>query len=188
MKASTKRFSSILLAILMFIGSLFIYSSLILPAYSDIKSLRTEVASRLELVNKNEISIQQVQKLLSEYQDIAKIQETTSLILPPEQNVPQAVNQINGLSKISNLAIELLSVQQLAVKPSTQAGLVRGLGTLRFNFRLAGSYEGFKAFLQALETNINLMDLVTLKIESSTKPAKGGFSFTMVVDTYYQAE
>ena len=188
MKASTKRFSSILLAILIFIASLFIYSSLIRPAYSEIKSLRAEIASRLKLINKNEVFVQQVKKLLTEYQDVAKVQETTSLILPLEQNTPQTVNQINGLSEFNKLTIEFLSVQQLAIKPSDQPGLVKGLGVLRYNLRLTGTYENFKLFLQAAETNVNLMDLVSLKIEQATKSAQDNLSYTITMDTYYQAE
>lgn len=188
MKASAKRFSSILVAILFFIASLFIYSSLIQPAYSDIKNLRTEVANRLDFISKNETFIQQVKNLLNEYQNVAKIQETTSLILPLNQNIPQGVNQINGLSKINNLTTELLSVQQLAIKPSKQPNLVKGLGSLRFTFRLTGPYENFKPFLQAMETNINLMDLVSLKIEPPEKAGRDIFSYTLIVDTYYQSD
>jgi Tfp pilus assembly protein PilO len=188
MKASSKRFLSIITAISMFVVSLFIYSSLIRPLYSEIKELRTEIVSRLELIDKNEASIQQVKKLLEEYQDIAEIQKTTSLILPLEQNVPQGVNQISSLSMFNNLMIESLSVQQLAIKPSSQPGLIRGLGILRFNFGLIGVYENFKAFFQALETNITLMDLVTLKVGPAPKATEGELLYTLTVDTYYQSE
>lgn len=188
MKASAKRFLSILLAILMFVASLFVYSTLIRPVYSEIKSLRAEIAGRLEFISENETSIQQVEKLLTEYQDIAKVQETTSLILPLEQNASQGVNQISGLAGFNNLIVEFLSIQQLAIKPSIQPGLVKGLGILRYNFRLTGTYEGFKSFLQAVETNISLMDLANLKIEPATKSTKGNLSYTVNMDTYYQAE
>ncbi|NCO15499.1 MAG: hypothetical protein GW899_01980, partial [Parcubacteria group bacterium] len=76
----------------------------------------------------------------------------------------------------------------LAIKPSDQPGLVKGLGILRYNFRLTGTYDGLKSFLQAVETNISLMDLVSLKIEPATKSAKGNLSYTVNMDTYYQAE
>jgi len=189
MKASTKRIFSILISILMLIGSLFVYASLISPTYSQIKDLRAEVASRLDFIAKNETYIQQVQKVLSEYQDITKTTETTSLILPLEQDVASGVNQIAGLSTNNKLTIELLGVQQLSIKPSNQSNLIKGLGTLRFNFRLMGSYENFKSFLRALETNITLMDLMNLKIESAPKPKSGvtNFYYTMTVHTYYQA-
>lgn len=188
MKASSKRFLSIIVAILVFIASLFIYSSLIRSVYSDIKNLRAEVVSRLELINKNQASVKQVNQLLNEYQDISKIQETISSVLPLEQNMPQSVNQISGLAKFNNLAINFLSAQQLAIKPSTQPGLVNGLGVLRLNFGLTGTYENFKTFIQGLDTNITLLDLVTLKTESKATSKNGELSYTMTVDTYYQVK
>ncbi|MEK7168255.1 MAG: hypothetical protein AAB698_00810 [Patescibacteria group bacterium] len=189
MKASNKRILSILTAILMIIASLFVYSSLIRPAYSEIKNLRAEVAGRLDLINRNKASVEQVQKLLSEYQSISQAKEMTSLVLSSEQNISQAVNQVVGLADLNGLSIELLAVQQLAIKPSNQPNLVKGVGILRFNLRLAGSYENFKSFIGNLETNVNLMDLANLKIESGAKTKAGdSFSYTMIVDSYYQAK
>ncbi len=171
----------------MIVASIFVYSSLIRPAYSEIKNLRSEVAGRLELVDKHKTSIDQVKKILGEYQGAVQIQDTVSTILPTEQNLPSAVHQINRLASVNELQIDLLSAQQLAIKPSTQSSLVKGIGTLRFNLRVAGSYEKFKSFLQNLETNINLMDLASLKIEPQTKGANK-FNYTLVIDAYYQSE
>lgn len=190
MKSSIKRMTSILTAIFMIIASLFVYSSLIRPVYSEIKNLKAEVGSRLDIINKNKSSISQVQKLLSEYQETVKIQEITLSILPLEYNLSSAVNQIVGLANLNNLSIQSLAVQQLAIKPLTQSNLVKGIGTLRFNIRLSGSYENFKMFLGNLETNVNLMDLVSLKIEQSReiRTDNKSFSFAIIIDTYYQAE
>lgn len=192
MKVSTKRVFSILIAIFMFIASLFIYSSLIKSIYAEIKNKRTEIVGRLELINKYETSIKQIQKILSEYQNISQFAETISSILPPEQNVSQSVNQISGLAKINNLIINFLSVQQLAITPSSKPDLIRGRGVLRLNFALTGSYENFRKFVQTMETNISLMDLVSLKIEPKTetglKSVKDNFSYAMAVDTYYQSK
>jgi len=192
MKVSTKRVFSILIAIFMFIASLFIYSSLIKSIYAEIKNKRTEIVGRLELINKYETSIKQIQKILSEYQNISQFAETISSILPPEQNVSQSVNQISGLAKINNLIINFLSVQQLAITPSSKPDLIRGRGVLRLNFALTGSYENFRKFVQTMETNISLMDLISLKIEpkieTGLKSVKDNFSYAMAVDTYYQSK
>ncbi len=187
MRASSKRFVSILLAIVMFIASLFIYSTLILPAYSEVTNLRAEVVARTRLIAEEEASIGQVQKLLSEYKDVAVIQDTISLILPISQNIALGVSQISGLSKINSLILDSLSTQELAIKPSTQPTLIKGMGTLRFSLHLIGSYENFKAFLKNLETNITLIDLVSLKIESGSRVGGNIFSYSIIADTYYQS-
>ncbi len=190
MKASSKRILSILIAILILVASLFVYSSFIKPAYSEIKDLRSEVASRLNLIAENESSLEQIQKLLGEYQNVAQLKETISLIFPTEQDLPQVVNQITSLANINKLTIDQLAAGQLAIKPSTHSTSIKGKGTLRFSFHLNGSYENFKSFLQNLETNMSLMDLVNLKIEPSakTKAGENNFSYNMTIDRYYQSE
>ena len=112
------------------------------------------------------------------------------MILPTEQDVPQAVNQINELARANNLKMEVLAVQQLAIKPSSQPTVSKGVGTLRFNLRLSGSYEGLKGFLQNVENNINLMDIISFKV-SPVKEGRVGsnfYSFTATIDRYYQSE
>ena len=190
MKASTKRISSISISILIFVVLLVFYTYLIQPAYSDIKEKRAEVAGKLVLINEYETALVRINNLLGQYDSFSQIQDTVSLILPPNQNVPRAVSQFTGLASINRLAIENLGVQQLAIKPSLRPSLVKGLGTLRLTGRLNGDYESFKAFLGNLETNIGLTDLVSLKIEplAKGKIAENKFAYMMVVDMYYQAE
>ncbi|MBN2197890.1 type 4a pilus biogenesis protein PilO [Candidatus Wolfebacteria bacterium] len=189
MRSSGKRIFSILVSILMLIGALFIYATFMKPAYSQIKNLRTEVSSRLDFINKHENYIQEVKKVLNEYQNITEITQTTSLILPINRDIALGLNQINGIAFLNNLSIELLGVQEMAISPSSQLSFIKGVGNLRFNLRLVGSYENFKSFIQAIETNITLIDLVSLKID----PILGGgaaknFNYTIILNTYYQTE
>ena len=190
MKSSTKRFVSILLSLLILIASIFVYSTLIRPAYSEIEKLRAQAGGKTQLLEQQQSSTKQIQSLLSQYQDVLKVEDTISSILPLSPSVASGINQITGLSKINNLAIDLLSIEETAIKPSEQSSLVRGVGALKFNFHLIGSYENFKAFLQNLETNITLMDLTNLKMEPAvrTKTGENRFSYTLNVNTYYQAE
>lgn len=189
MKPSSKRILSLGLVIIMFLASLFVYSSLIRPVYSEIKTQRAEIASRLETINKQQSSIAEVQKILADYQNVSQLQETISLIVPLDQNTPYGVYQLASLAGLNALETNSLSVQQLAITPSSQPGLVKGIGNLRFNLQLTGSYESFKNFIQALETNLSLMDVSAIKMEPpATKSAKGNFLYTITVNSYYQAK
>ncbi|MEE8131878.1 MAG: type 4a pilus biogenesis protein PilO [Candidatus Paceibacterota bacterium] len=186
MKASTKRLISIAVSIFLFIVALIVYTSFIKPAYGDIGEKRSELAAQQEVKEQLELAVEQVQKLLAEYQDIGLLQETISSILPTEQIVPQAIAQVTGLAENNFLSIQSLTLRQLAIKPSIDSKLIKGLGTLRFDIRLAGNYESLKTFLKQLESNIRLMDLVDLKIESVGVPGQNIFLYTIMVDTYYQ--
>jgi hypothetical protein len=190
MKPSAKRIISILFSIFILIASLIVFSYLVKPAYNDMKDERAEIAARLKLIEEYESSLARVQKLLSEYQNAVKFQEMIGLMLPAKQNLPQAVNQVIGLANVNKLAVDILSVQRLAIRPSPRPELAKGVGTLRINARLVGDYENFRGFIENLETNVNLMDLASLKMEPWTRLKTGEvkFGYTMNIDTYYQTD
>lgn len=190
MKISTKRSLSILTSVVLFIATLFVFSSFIEPSYQDILGKRSEVNSRLNLLNDYNISLAHVQQLASQYKNVAQFQQTISTILPTAPDVSQAVNQISSLANINRLAIGSISVELLPLRPPVDTTISNSIGTLRLNVRLTGDYQGFKSFLQNLETNINLMDLNSLKVDAfSSRPGAvtNQFTYTMSIDTYYQS-
>ncbi len=189
MRASTKRTLSILVSIVLLVGAVFIYSSMIGPAYSEIKSLRSEAASRLDIINENQVYVSQVQNLLNEYQDASQLQAAISMLLPDEQNLAQALNQISGLTGISGLSPDKISVDQLAVRPSLGSSIVKSIGTLRFEVETSGNYSSFKSFLQKLETNMGIFDVVGIKVEPLGRSTSVGvLNYTIIVDSYYQTQ
>jgi len=188
MRASSKRLISILIAGLMFIAAIFVYGNLISPAYSEIANLRSELSTRSKAAEEQRVAIAQVQNLLKEYQNISSIETTIGAMLPLSPDPGASLNQIAGLAGASNLRLESLSVSRMANRPSQKQGLVKGVGVLRLSFQLSGSYSNFKAFLKAMETNVYLMDLVSLDMESQGLRAGNNVSFSMDADAYYQAQ
>ena len=187
MRASSKRTLSILAALVLLVAAVFIYSSLIKPAYSEIKSLRAQAASRIDVIEENQSYITKVQNLLNEYQNASQLQAAISVLLPDEQNLAQALNQISGIISISNLSPDRISVNQLAIRPSLGSSIVKSIGTLRFEVRTLGSYQNFKSFLEKLETNMGIFDVVSVKVEPPSRGAgAGAFNYAAVIDSYYQ--
>jgi Tfp pilus assembly protein PilO len=186
MRASSKRTFSILVALLLLGGAIFIYSSLIKPAYADIKELRSQAASRLNLIEENQSYIVKVQNLLNEYQNAAQLQNTISILLPDEKNLSQALSQISGLASISGLFLQKASVSQLAIRPSLGSSIVKNIGTLRFETEASGSYDSFKSFLEKLETNMGIFDIESVKVSLPARASSNAFNYSIVIDSYYQ--
>jgi len=174
----------------MFIAAIFVYGSFISPAYSDINNLRAELSARSQTVNEQQSAISQVQNLLKEYQNISSVETTIGTMLPLSEDTAASLNQIIGLATVNNLKLESVSVSRMANRPSNEQGLVKGVGVLRFSFLLNGSYANFKSFLRAMETNVSLMDLINLQIESSlgSRINGGNISFSVDADAYYQTK
>lgn len=186
MKSSAKRALSLLISIAFFVAALVIYALLVRPAYSDIVKLRGAWTSKQKTFSDQEIVISKVNDLMKRYQGAANLQKIVPLSLPASENLSSVFAQLYYLARLSNAGIEVFGVQPLAIKPVKEKSLIKGLGTLRINLRLVGSYESLKAFLRGVETNLRVMDLNSLKVEAMVAAAPGLFVSNVVINTYYQ--
>lgn len=185
MKGSTKRAFSILLASVFFIAAVGVYAYLIKPSYQEVSRKRGELYTKTTQLGDYKTTISQMQKLLAAYDDLSQAQQSISLMLPLETSIPQAVYQISGLASMSGLNLQSASIKELAMTPS--AGLLKGMGTLRFNVKLSGTYESMKQFLQNLGANIRIFNVNNIKVEKLGN-VPNVFSFNFELDAYYQSQ
>lgn len=171
MKASTKRSLSLIGSALLLISAITLYTNAIKPAYQNIQQLRASLIAKTNLFNEQKEIISRVKDLLNQYQSAAKLQETISLALPPDEAVASLFQQIFAISQASGISIQSFGLTAEAIKSN-------GLGTLKLNLGLKGSYESVKAFLQAIETNIRVMDVSQLTMQKDLH--------TVSLTTYYQ--
>lgn len=184
MKVSSKRIIIIMLTASFLAGSVVVYKFLTKPAYEEVLNLRGEISSLGETFDSYKSFKEQADNLLSQYQDLANIESQFSLILPSKPNISYAIEQINGLAKLSGMELQSINAKLLAIKPSSQK-MAKGLGTLRLELRLAGGYDGFKLFLKSAENNIMISEPISFRIEKQARPE---LLYTMTIDAYYQAE
>lgn len=189
MKASTKRALSLILSAGLLVAALVIYAVLIRPEYQSMLKLRGELVSKVNLFEKQQNVMTNMQNLIAQYRGAEKLSDSLSLALPEEENISSIMYQINALSQLSGLTAQSVGISYLSVKPSAGKSFSRqGLGALRLDFRLIGNYAGLKKFLPALETNIRVMDVKALKLESASKTDSDLFTYLLTVDTYYQTK
>ena len=185
MKSSTKRMLSILLAILFLIGAVFIYSYLIKPAYNEVLNLRTKKSTLSQTFNTYDSLNKKFKNLFAEYQNLGELNNKLSMTLPSRFDTAYVSGQISGLAEQNELILQTLNIKQLAIKPA-EIKFAKGLGVLKVDAKLSGSYDNFKAFLNGIETNIMISDIADFKIESQPDAQK--LIFTVSINTYYQAE
>lgn len=188
MKPTAKRAFSLLFSAILLIAALVVYALLIKPEYNEIVKLRAQLKGQKDLFLEKQQAIAKVESLIKQYQGAGRLQDTISMSLPGREDLASVFNQLQALAVFNGLAIEVFNVQPLPVKPAKKGSLVKGLGSLRLSLRLAGPYQSFRGFLQGLETNIRVMDVVNLKLEPAGTPQQNILVYNLVVDTYYQAD
>jgi len=189
MRASTKRALSLILSAGLLVAALVIYGTFIRPEYQSILGLRGELASKSNLFEKQQAVMANMQNLIVQYRSAERLGDSLSLALPVKENVSSIVSQFNAIAQFSGLTIQSVGIAYLPIKSSLgKSFLNQGLGAFRLDLRLTGNYSGLKKFLSALETNIQIMDVRALKLESAGKTESDIFTYLLTMDTYYQTK
>lgn len=187
MNRSAQRAFSLLISAALIVGSLIAYGLFIKPAYSEATTLRGTLFAKQALFEEKSVAVQAVESLIKQYQGVGSLQNTISLSLPLTEDAASVFNQVQALAGTAGLSLQVFNVQAMPLKSAEGKSIIRPLGTLRPSFKLIGSYEAFKQFIAGFETNIRVMDVVSIKVE----PAGQGASvlmYTVVADTYYQSK
>ena len=189
MNTSTKRALSLLLSAVFLIAALAIFGTFVRPAYDEIQRLRGQLQAQSELVGEQGTAALQVERLLKEYQGSARLGDSLSLALPKDEAMSSLMGQVNALAQLSGLPLQSAAISSMPIRPALGSlSFVRGFGVLRLELRAFGSYAGLKNFLQKLETNVRVMDLVELKIDQAGRTNQDLFVYNLTVDTYYQTK
>ena len=179
---------SILLSAGLFIGALVIYGNFIKPVYSEIKTLQAEKQEKSSQRDEYQNIAGHTNALISSYQNYAEIQKSISLSFPDNPEIPQIINQINGLAIQSGAVIKSINSRELAIDPSkSKASFAGGKGTVRLNVRISGSYEAFKSFIQKIENNIRVFSVNNVAIEKASN-IPNNFNFNLELDAFYQVK
>lgn len=192
MKQSTKRLISFAIALAFIFAALFVFSSLIRPAYTEAQRVKSELLSRQTLLENQKAAVEQVKALIDSYRGEGTFVEAASFVLPNSKQEAEAVHQITQLASINALTLQTLAVSSPSVQNlgrngiSQDAGLAKPVGNLNIQMRVAGTYDSFKTFLENIETNIRIMDVRNMAVSPVGKSNQDFYVFDLTVVAYYQ--
>lgn len=196
MKPSTKRLVSFTAAFLMVIGALFVFFSLVQPAYRESQELKGQILSKEITLQNEQNAASQVQKLLEQYRGDQSPQIAVSSALPPVNDQAQIIHQLQSLATTHRLGVQSIAVSQPGAKPLGQASartaasaasLVKPVGVVTAQIRVTGPYANFKTFLASIETNIRVTDVSALVITPVGQQNQDFYNFDLTLSTYYQS-
>ncbi|MDP3953744.1 MAG: type 4a pilus biogenesis protein PilO [bacterium] len=185
MKPAAQRLVGILTGMALIIASLVVYSSLLMPKYREVQNLRGERFALTGLLAEEQESVDAVQRLIRQYSSISDLRDSLAVTLPSQEETASIVNQFQGIASSNGILMDSLSIRPLAIAPRVNDLVVEPLGILRVNMKLVGDYGSLKAYLSALETNVRIMDVKSIRVENAGRNS-GPYDYQVEVDTYYQ--
>ena len=198
MKSSAKRAISLLVSAFLLVGALIVYAAWVRPAYDTVTALRGSLIAQQNFFDEKKKAVDKVGTLIMQYKGAGSLEDMISLSLPQSEEVSSVFNQLQAIAGTNGMTVEVFNVQPLSMRSGSDEiaaakgkskdaiPLVRSVGTLRLSLRLTGPYAAFKEFVRGLETNIRVMDVVSMKVEPVGAKGADMFAYTLVADTYYQ--
>ncbi|MDO8504320.1 MAG: hypothetical protein Q7S36_00505 [Candidatus Liptonbacteria bacterium] len=194
MKPSTQRLVSLSVALAMIFAALIIYFSLTAPAYNVADGIHAEVLARQQFVDGQKDAVEQVQKLIADFNGKGGLRNAVSMALPLKFNQSEILNEIQGLASLNKLTLTSFSVAAPVAQNlgnakgelTSSTAIVRPIGNINFQFRLAGAYEDFKNFIGNMETNIRVYEVKSISIDPQAKVSQNFYGFDVSATTYFQ--
>jgi Tfp pilus assembly protein PilO len=195
MKESTKRNLSLILIIVFFIVAFVVFFNYTWPALLKV----LDANDKLKVVKQNYAkqlqSLQMAKQIIDQYKNLTNVNQTISLTLPKSEEIYNVITQLNKISQNSGLLLQSISLQRSAPTSQTTSttkteSLINKPQTITLTLNLVGTYEAFKTWLEAIETNIRLMDITNINfsgVMSSEKSTTANiFNYRVTLNTYYQ--
>jgi len=180
MRTSTKRILSILLSSIFFIAFIVVVTSLVKPEFEQVMENRGEFYSKKKVFEDQQEAVGKVEQLIQETKSFNQLKQTVSLAVPLEKQIPNILNQLNAISRTSNVSIiSFKSNLQAFEEGSSQ--LARRLGIIRIELAVSGDYGNLKNFLRFLESNVRVFNVKSFIISQGIRQ-----QFLVQVETYYQ--
>lgn len=170
------------------VGAVVVYGNFIRPALGEAEEKRSLVVSKEDVLEMHKGAVEQVQSIISQFQNLGQVRQTVGLAIPDDPSVTEALNQFYAIARNEGVDIQKFSVSE-GLGAANEGLLVSRLGVLTIEAAVRGTYEGVKGFLEGVETNIRIANVKEIFLN----PLKDGFSSTeplftldFSVEVYYQ--
>lgn len=179
----------IIVLLIAFIAILFLLDW---PTYNQNALLRGRVKMFKQALEEKKELVVKVNQLKEIYESHKDELKKVYYVLPFEKDIPNLIVQFEALASENGLILEEIEFAQIKTEAKSSK---KGEGTeekkekdykeLGVSLGLNGTYESFKGFLEALELNVRLMDIKSIKF-SFQKEETSIFSFSVDLEVYYQ--
>jgi len=195
MKETIKRNISLALIILFFISAFIVFFNYTWPSLFKVLDVNNELNAVKKEYAKQSQSLEMAKQIINQYKNLANVSQMLSLTLPKSEEIYNVITQLNKISQNSGLLLQNISIQPSSQTSSTTStnkieSLMSKPQIVTITLNLVGTYESFKTWLEAIETNIRLMDITNINFsgminqEKSTNP--NIFNYSVTLNFYYQ--
>ncbi|HOX21400.1 MAG TPA: type 4a pilus biogenesis protein PilO [Candidatus Paceibacterota bacterium] len=193
MKYTAKRNISLTLSLVVLILALVVIFVWTWPAFKEVGDLNKKINEEKSQYDTQYQAVQIAKSIIDQYKSLISVSQTISLSIPRGAEIQNLLAQLETITTQSGLSLQSINFENVGVStPSSKKSaqnIVQSYKTLRLTLGLTGNYESLKTWLNAVESDIRLMDIVNIAFAGSTTDSQknsGLFNFRVILNVYYQ--
>jgi Tfp pilus assembly protein PilO len=193
MKYTARRNISLALSFVFLVLTLIVIFVWAWPAFKEVGDLNKKINEEKSQYDTQYKAVQIAKSIIDQYKSLISVSQTISLSIPRGAEIQNLLAQLDNITMQSGLSLQSINFENVGVltSPSKQSAsnIVQGYKTLRLTLGLMGNYESLKTWLNAVESDIRLMDIVNIAfagLTSDSQKNSGLFNFKVVLNVYYQ--
>lgn len=202
-KSNLPALLSLVAIVVLAAGGYFLYTQ-----FLDYQALSSNVDSLKSQIDAIEQKISSLKTLENQYQEASTQAEEIPAVLPETSDIPNLLVQLENIAyQKTGMAMDQISLTMVgeggeiaavnaAELTPEEIALIEGTiesqdyKTLNFSANLSGTYQNFKNYLKAIETNQRVIDITSISFDATPSvTATGGptdvFNYTVNYKTYY---
>ncbi len=162
------------------------------PAFKTVGELNKKISQEKSQYDTQYKAVQIAKTIINQYKSLISVSQTISLSIPRGAEIQNLLAQLDNITTQSGLSLQSVnfeSVGALTPVKQTSQSIVQSYKTLRLTLGLTGNYESLKTWLNAVESDIRLMDIVNVSfagLTSDNQKNSGLFNFKVMLNVYYQ--
>lgn len=193
MKYTARRNISLALSSVFLVLTLIVIFVWAWPAFKEVGELNKKINEEKSQYDTQYKAVQIAKSIIDQYKSLISVSQTISLSIPRGTEIQNLLAQLDNITIQSGLSLQSINFENVGalIPPSKQgaSSIVQGYKTLRLTLGLMGNYESLKTWLNAVESDIRLMDIVNISfagLTSDSQKNSGLFNFKVVLNVYYQ--
>lgn len=178
-----------LLIALVPLGTIAVVVWLVLPAFRALGEAKAIRADAQKVYQDKQELVAKIRNLEEQYAQVGDTTTKVAQIIPQTPDIPNLLAEIPELALQHGLTMNNIgfSVREGEVGQLVPAG--QSFRTLDANIDLTGSFEAFKIFLKALEKELRIMDVQSLRfVVPRQGEGRAPYIFSLKVRMYYGLE
>lgn len=180
---SNKNTTTILVLLLAIIAVIF-WS--IIPFYNQISIAKAALSEKQKKLIETEETIDAIKNLTNKYKTMQNEFNQINVIFPDKDDLANLIVNLQTMVSESGIFLQSINFQPKTFQPATVEEMTKTnpYNILEIKLTAAGDYAGFKNFIKAIEKNLRLMDVKTIKF--NLHKGKQEFDINIDLETYYK--